>query len=86
MSTIYSILISREAAKYLQKLDNQIRSRILTSIQGLSITPPQGDIVAMKSMTGCYRLRVGSYRVIFSVDHKDHSVLIKAIGPRGSIY
>ena len=83
---VYEIQINRAAARYLKKLDQTTRNRLQLAFEGLKQNPPLGDIVPFKEMPGHYRLRVGSYRVIFKVNHSDRIVFIRTIGSRGNVY
>jgi mRNA interferase RelE/StbE len=82
----YDVLLKKEAAKYLSSLDKPTKSRILLALDGLSKIPPQGDIAIMQGMEGFFRLRVGSYRVIFTINEVEKAVCIQTIGPRGDVY
>lgn len=86
--TEFRLRFKREARKYLESIDAKTRNRILSAIQKLAQFPPTGDIKPMVGMPGKYRLRVGSYRVLFSYgkDGEIVIVLIEDIGPRGDIY
>lgn len=77
MST--KIIYSKQALKFLRKLDKPSRVRILLAIEKL----PQGDIKKLVNKAG-FRLRVGDYRVIFDKDGNIIEVL--EIGNRGEIY
>jgi mRNA interferase RelE/StbE len=82
----YNVNIHREARKFLQSQEKTIQAHIITAIEGLRNPPPIGDISKMEGMRGFYRLRVGNNRIIFSYDHKEKQIYIRAIGPRGDIY
>ena len=84
MQTVYS----KTALKFLAKLEKKQRDRIRTAISGLTATPPQGDIKLLQGYRDTYRLRVGSYRVIYryAVDGEVDVLLISDIGNRGDIY
>lgn len=57
---------SKAAAKYINNLDRNMKQRIKTAIEGLTQTPPQGDIKLLQGYTdGRKRLRVGKYRIIY---------------------
>ena len=86
MNTIYKVAINRKAAKYLKRIDHSTRKRIIAALEGLKLRPPMGDIAPMKGMPGYYRLRVGSYRAIFYVDHNEKIIYIRTIAPRGNVY
>jgi len=75
--------LSPKTAKYLSKLDAPIKERIKKALLKLSEEPPQGDIKSLVGKDG-YRLRVGSYRILF--DMTEHSIIVYDIGLRGQIY
>lgn len=70
---------SKQAEKFLKKQDATTRNRIRTAIHNL----PSGDVKKLQGHTG-YRLRVGSYRVIF--DKNGNVLYIERIDNRGQIY
>lgn len=74
------IRYSKSAIKFLKKQDKPTQQRIVTAIGKL---PFEGDIKKMQGVDG-YRLRVGSYRVLFDVN----GIIIDIIdiGNRGQIY
>jgi mRNA interferase RelE/StbE len=63
----YSIEIDRIALKYLKKLDKPTRTRIYNHLKILSQDPYHSelDIQRMQGTTDEYRLRIGTYRVIY---------------------
>ena len=80
---------TKAAVKTIMKLDKPEKQRIREAIEGLAETPQRGDIKPMEGKPeGRYRLRVGSYRVIFRYDNDGAMVVICVldIGPRGDIY
>lgn len=80
---------SRDALKFLSKLDAKSVSRIRTAIQGLTLTPPVGDIKVMQGYTDSRkRLRVGSWRIIYKYGAKNdiEILFVVDIGNRGDIY
>lgn len=81
------IVYSRSAAKAIKNLDNKMKQRMKTAIEGLIEIPPRGDIKKLQGVSPMvYRLRVGKYRVIYKYDDKKNTLFIKAIGSRGDIY
>lgn len=80
---------SRDALKFLAKLDEKSVKRIRAAINGLTKTPPEGDIKLMKGYSdGRLRLRVGGWRIIYRYDlsEKLEVLFIIDIGNRGDIY
>ena len=83
------IKYSKDALKFLSKLDTKSVKRIRAAIQGLVLVPPVGDI---KTKNGYdddrKRLRVGSWRIIYKygVEGEIEILLVIDIGNRGDIY
>ena len=83
------IKYSRDALKFLAKLDAKSVNRIRNAIQGLTMTPPLGDIKPMQGYDdGRKRLRVGGWRVIFKYGSEGEIEILFVIdiGSRGDIY
>ena len=78
---MYKIELSKESLKYLQKLDNPTREKVLEAIKSM----PEGDI---KKLTGSsyYRLRVGDFRIVFEKNNMLLKIQIIKIAPRGEVY
>ena len=67
------------------KLDRPERERVLKAIAKL---PYEGDIKKLKGKKsrGLLRLRVGDYRIIYTVDNGQLIVFVIDAGNRGQIY
>lgn len=76
-------LYSKTSIKYLQKLERKGLRKIVEAIEKL---PYEGDIEKLrgKKIKNIYRLRIGKYRVIYSLE-KEIIKIIK-IDTRGDIY
>jgi len=72
------------AEKYLNRLNVNDRDRIDDAIEGLEKEPPEGDIRPVSGQSGTFRLKIGSYRVIFR--YKDNCIFVTHIDPRGQAY
>ena len=62
----YQIRIEKDAQKFLEKLPRPDETRVLKAIAKL---PDEGDRKQMKGHPGFFRLRVGDYRIIYTVDN-----------------
>ena len=83
------IKYSRDALKFLAKLDSKAVTRFRTAVHGLTKSPPEGDIRPLQGFNdGRKRLRVGGWRVIYRYDQDGELevLLIIDIGNRGDIY
>lgn len=79
----YKIVIEKPALKFLQKQPQAQKERLLRAIQGL---PSIGDIKPLSGHENLYRLRVGSYRVIYTIEGDLLIVRVLTIGSRGDVY
>ena len=77
---MFIIKYSKQAVRFLKKQDTVTKKRILLAIKTL----PKGDIKKLKGEENKFRLRVGSYRIIF--DRMGNLLYIEKIGSRGEIY
>jgi mRNA-degrading endonuclease RelE of RelBE toxin-antitoxin system len=77
------IAYSKTSLSYLRKLDQKAKKRIIGAIDGL---PAKGDIIKMKGqkLANIFRLRVGSYRVIFMMEKEIIKILDTT--PRSAAY
>lgn len=80
---------SRKAVKYINAFDRPTKQRIKTAIEGLTETPPRGDIKMLQGFSdGRKHLRVGKYRIIYNYlpDGKIEILYILNVDSRGDIY
>ena len=79
---MYKILIKKRAKKFIDKLPKNERLRVVTAIEQL----PIGDTKKIKGHNDLLRLRVGEYRIIYSIDNGELIIYIIDAGNRGEIY
>jgi len=82
---MYSIVIEQKARKTLKKLPQTIRLKINQSITSLRSNPRPYGYKKLKN-SDYYRIRIGDYRVIYSIVEKEIKILIIYIGHRKDIY
>ena len=78
------VLLSRQAEKFLDKLNDKQVLVIMKAIQGLTEIPPKGDIRKLKGYVNEKRLRVGTIRILFCI--KNSIICVSDIDFRGNIY
>ena len=81
----YSLRIKRSAEKDMDRLPPAIFDRIAETILALEAEPrPQGS----RKLRGAeeYRVRVGSYRILYTIDDDTRTVEVVAVGHRRDIY
>ncbi len=84
---MYTVRLLKAATRDLEKLDRTVARAILDRLAWLArnlhatrLYPLKGDL------RGLYKLREGSYRIIFEVMHADKIILVHAIGHRRDVY
>lgn len=82
----YQIEITRDALRALAKLDKPVRRRVQAAIDKLGDQPRPPGVIALQGLRRAYRLRVGNYRVIYTVDGSRLVVLVVDIGHRRESY
>jgi mRNA interferase RelE/StbE len=82
----YRIELSPSAARALRKLAPEARRRIARKIDTLAEDPRPADTVKLEGESELYRVRVGDYRIVYTVRDAVLLVLIVAIGNRADIY
>jgi mRNA interferase RelE/StbE len=81
----YKIMISSKAEKQLAKLPTQFYPKILENILALAENPRPFGCKKLKGREG-YRIRIGDFRVIYSIEDDVLIVRVVAVGNRKEIY
>ena len=83
--TKYHITIKASAVKYLSTIPKKDRLRIVGVIELLSENPLPPKALKLRGRDG-YRIRVGTYRIIYSFKRDELIISIIKIGHRKEIY
>lgn len=78
----YQIFIEKKARKFINKLPKQDKVRLLNAINEL----PKGDIKPIQGYEKYFRLRVGDYRIIYTLHNDNLIICVIDAGNRGDIY
>jgi mRNA interferase RelE/StbE len=82
----YRIEFKRSAGRDIRKIAHSFVSRILKEIEALGETPFPRQSVKLSGAERTYRLRVGTYRVIYEVDPEAGTITIWYIRHRREAY
>lgn len=87
-ATKFEIQFTDEADTHYNRLDTNMRRRVDAAIDTLMQNPLFGpNIKKLKGRyAGQYRYRVGSYRIIYSIDTQRYQCIVSGIHPRGRAY
>ena len=89
--TSYAVLIDERVEKDLSKIPKHIVEKFIEILDEFENNPIRSrsgfDVKPMKGYSGdTYRLRIGVYRVLYSVDNSEKIVRITSIQHRGHVY
>lgn len=82
MKKTYKVIFEKKAANFFISQPPEQRKRLARAIYNL----PDGDVKKIKGYKDLFRLRVGDYRVIFTINDKDLIIIVLTIGNGGEIY
>lgn len=85
---MYKVILLPEAKRFYKKIftsNKELFERINKALEFLKSNPFLGKPLKSK-LKGKYSLRVGLYRVIYSIEKKELIIYILDIGHRGEIY
>ncbi|QBK26901.1 type II toxin-antitoxin system RelE/ParE family toxin [Ureibacillus thermophilus] len=88
-SVKYELRFSKLAAKNIKKLDRVTQERIKKSLLQLSESPfdfTKQDIKKLAGYTNSYRLRVGKYRILYTIMEHEIVIFVFNVDSRGDIY
>jgi mRNA interferase RelE/StbE len=82
----YQIVLTSAARKQLGALPRDVQARIAPVILTLGDDPRPHGARKLKGGSDEYRIRVGDYRVVYTIDDDNNIVLIVAVAHRRDVY
>jgi len=85
--TLYRVEFLPKAADELEQLDNVVAKRVLLKLRWLADNPDRivpGPLSG--ELRGLSKLRVGSYRIVYSLDRDKRIITVHLVGHRREIY
>lgn len=79
------IELKKSAEKEFLALEELTKHRIRSAILSLADNPKPNGFRKLQNKDG-YRIRVGDYRILYTIDNKPETIIIYAIGHRRDIY
>ena len=81
----YQVIIPKSVGKELDRLPDEVVSRILARLAGLETNPRPTDVKKLKGRDA-WRIRVGDYRVIYEIHDRVLQIILITVGHRREIY
>lgn len=83
---MYSIIVSNSAEKDMSRLDRPVLKRIAVAIDGLAENPRPNGCIKLKGSEDFWRIRVGDYRVIYTIADEIEIVDVRRVRHRREVY
>ena len=82
----YKISIEKRALKELKSIPMPYRKKLKIKISSLAINPRSLNVKKLQGEKSIYRIRQGSYRVLFFLDDNKKLIKILKAGDRKDVY
>ncbi|MFZ0791678.1 MAG: type II toxin-antitoxin system RelE/ParE family toxin [Chromatiaceae bacterium] len=82
----YRIEWKDSARKELKQIEPEAIRRILTAVESLGVDPRPDGCRKLAGASRTYRIRVGSYRVVYTIEDDRLIVEIVRVGHRSAVY
>ncbi|MEX1097944.1 MAG: type II toxin-antitoxin system RelE/ParE family toxin [Planctomycetales bacterium] len=82
----HDVTFARSARKELEALDAAIVRRVLPKIEALAGEPRPKGCRKLRSETSLWRIRVGDYRIVYSIDDAERVIDVIAVRHRSAAY
>ena len=83
---LYEIEIVSRAKKQIKKLHKNIQIVVMTAIHSFEQNPRPHGYEPVKERKGVYRIRVGDYRIFYTIDDKKVTVIVVSVMHRREAY
>ena len=85
-SVVYEVNLARSAKKEVKLLDGVIGVRVIHAFRSLTNDPRPPGCRKLVGATNRWRIRVGDYRILYTIDDSAHLVEIVAVRHRSKAY
>jgi mRNA interferase RelE/StbE len=82
----YSLEIKQSAQKELDALDDALFTRIDRKILALADNPRPAGCKKLKGYQDQWRIRIGNYRVVYTIDNTTKTVTVTHVAHRREVY
>lgn len=82
----YAIDFRPSALRRFKKLPADIRRRLSLALDALTREPFPPGVKKLMNEENVYRVRVGDYRILYSVDGQELLILVLRVGHRKEVY
>lgn len=82
----YEIVLKPSAKRALDDLPRPDKIRVIEALERLVDNPRHHGVIKLESEADLYRVRIGQYRAVFTIEDDRLVVLVLKIGHRREVY
>ncbi|NLO19727.1 MAG: type II toxin-antitoxin system RelE/ParE family toxin [Ignavibacteria bacterium] len=82
---MYKLGLSNKVIKELEKLDDTLYLRISNKIHSLENNPRPNGSIKLSGIEG-YRIRIGDYRILYTINERTKEVVVYSFAHRKEVY
>lgn len=82
----HRVTLLRDAQKAMDKLNADLRGRMLRAMRLLEDDPRHPGVVKLAGPEDLYRVRVGDWRIVYAIRDRELVVIVIRIGHRREVY
>jgi len=83
---MYKVELGREPEKFYRKQSRKIQIQISTALRKLALNPRLEQAKKLAGMDELFRVRVGDYRIVYTIEDDRLVVLVVRIAHRREVY
>lgn len=83
---MYQVELAGGAEKFIRKQDNALQIKLVAVLRKLAENPRPPKAKKLKGLDELYRVRVGSYRILYTIEDKKLIILVIRIAHRKDAY
>ena len=82
----YTVRLHTRVGKVLDRLPPDIRRRLVRRLEALEDNPRPRGVEKLAGVVELYRVRVGTYRIVYAIRDRELVVIVVRIGHRRDVY
>ena len=82
----YTVRLNARVGKVLDRLPPDMRRRIVRRLEALEDNPRPDGVEKLAGVDDLYRVRVGTYRIVYAIRDRELVVIVVRIGHRRDVY
>lgn len=82
----YKVTIEQSSLDFIAKQTKKVQRQIAGKINTLATNPRSQGCKKLQGLQGLYRIRSGTYRILYTINDRKISVYVVAVDDRKSIY